>query len=95
MNCPGLQAGVADKTIGFSQRIGLKPRAFLSNPGLKAGAIHQGRAIYEGQGYSEGRLASLINSGINFASGKVGQCLTGSSLFIVLVFSRNGLKIDR
>ena len=42
--------------------------------------------------YSE---ASLINSGINTASGSVGQCLTGNSRFIVFVFNRNGLKIDR
>ena len=42
--------------------------------------------------YSE---ASLISSGINTASGSVGQCLTGNSRFMVFVFKRNGLKIDR
>ena len=45
-----------------------------------------------GRIYSE---ASLINSGINTASGSVGQCLTGNSRFMVFVFKRNGLKIDR
>ena len=43
----------------------------------------------------ESSVASLINSGINTASGSVGQCLTGSSRFIVFVFKRKGLKIER